>query len=1065
MARQLYCSPVAQREDLARPHPCGSQALRQSCRSERESGQTTPLWLASSTVVLSLRERIWPDHIPVARHLYCSPVAQREDLARPHPCGSQALRQSCHSERESGQTTSLWLDSSTAVLSLRERIWPDHTPVARKLYCSPVAQREDLARPHHCGSTALRQSCRSERGSGQTTPLWLDSSTAVLSLRERIWPDHTPVARHLYGSPVAQREDLARQHPCGSTALRQSCRSERESGQTTPLWLDSSTAVLSLRERTWPDHTPVAPKLYGSPVAQREDLARPHLCGSTALRQTCRSERGSGQTTPLWLDSSTAVLSLRERIWPDHTPVARQLYGSPVAQREDLARPHPCGSTALRQSCRSERESGQTTPLWLPSSTAVLSLRERIWPDHTPVARHLYAVLSLRERIWPDHTPVARHLYGSPVAQREDLARPHPCGSTPLLQSCRSERESGQTTPLWLDSSTAVLSLRERIWPDHTPVAPKLYGSPVAQRENLARPHPCGSQAVRQSCRSERESGQTTPLWLDSSTAVLSLRERIWPDHTPVARQLYCSPVAQRENLARPHPCGSQAVRQSCRSERGPGQTTPLWLASCTAVLSLRERTWPDHTPVARKLYGSPVAQREDLARPHPCGSQALRQSCRSERESGQTTPLWLANSTAVLSLRERIWPDHTPVARKLYCNPVAQREDLARPHPCRSERGPGQTTPLWLDTSTAVLSLRERTWPDHTPVARHLYCSPVAQREDLARPHPCGSTPLRQSCRSERGPGQTTPLWLDTSTAVLSLRERTWPDHTPVARHLYGSPVAQRENLARPHPCGSTPLRQSCRSERESGQTTPLWLPSSTAVLSLRERIWPDHIPVARQLYGSPVAQRENLARPHPCGSQALRQSCRSERGSGQTTSLWLDTSTAVLSLRERTWPDHTPVARQLYGSPVAQREDLARPHPCGSTPLRQSCRSERGPGQTTPLWLDSSTAVLSLRERTWPDHTPVARHLYGSPVAQREDLARPHPCGSTALRQSCRSERGPGQTTPLWLDSSTAVLSLRERTWPDHTPVARQLYGSLEDLQPASTFISKLKFASDKR
>ena len=45
--------------------------------------------------------------------------------------------------------------------------------------------------------------------------------------------------------------------------------------------------------------------------------------------------------------------------------------------------------------------------------------------------------------------------------------------------------------------------------------------------------------------------------------------------------------------------------------------------------------------------------------------------------------------------------------------------------------------------------------------------------------------------------------------------------------------------------------------------------------------------------------------------------------------------------------------------------------------------------------------------------------------------------------------------QTTEHLLQSCPLYKALRQMTWPDHTPVARKLYGSLEDLQRTATFV----------
>ena len=154
---------------------------------------------------------------------------------------------------------------------------------------------------------------------------------------------------------------------------------------------------------------------------------------------------------------------------------------------------------------------------------------------------------------------------------------------SPASPSNRSGSESVRTTPLWYNRSSAT-------------VLPPLQ---AAREANLARPHPCG----------------TTDHLLQSYLPFKPLGKRIWPDHTLVVQQIICySPTSP-----------------SSRSGSESGQTTPLWYNRSSATVlpplqAAREANlqttplWYNRSS-ATVLPPLQAAREANLARPHPCGT------------------------------------------------------------------------------------------------------------------------------------------------------------------------------------------------------------------------------------------------------------------------------------------------------------------------------------------------------------------------------------------------------------------------------------------------------------
>ena len=70
-----------------------------------------------------------------------------------------------------------------------------------------------------------------------------------------------------------------------------------------------------------------------------------------------------------------------------------------------------------------------------------------------------------------------------------------------------------------------------------------------------------------------------------------------------------------------------------------------------------------------------------------------------------------------------------------------------------------------------------------------------------------------------------------------------------------------------------------------------------------------------------------------------------------------------------------------------------------------------------------------------------PQLSHVYENRIGHTEQC----PCGTGS------------QTTEHLLQSCPIYEPLRKGIWPDHTPVARKLYGSLGNLRFTATFIEK--------
>ena len=82
----------------------------------------------------------------------------------------------------------------------------------------------------------------------------------------------------------------------------------------------------------------------------------------------------------------------------------------------------------------------------------------------------------------------------------------------------------------------------------------------------------------------------------------------------------------------------------------------------------------------------------------------------------------------------------------------------------------------------------------------------------------------------------------------------------------------------------------------------------------------------------------------------------------------------------------------------------------------------------------------VTVFRLRT--GHNRLNYHLYSKLCIDHTDQC---PCGTGS------------QTTEHLLQSCPTYEPLRKGIWPDHTPVARKLYGSLRDLRCTATFIEE--------
>ena len=95
----------------------------------------------------------------------------------------------------------------------------------------------------------------------------------------------------------------------------------------------------------------------------------------------------------------------------------------------------------------------------------------------------------------------------------------------------------------------------------------------------------------------------------------------------------------------------------------------------------------------------------------------------------------------------------------------------------------------------------------------------------------------------------------------------------------------------------------------------------------------------------------------------------------------------------------------------------------------------------------LTPTTNLLTRREqvtvfRLRTGHNRLNYHLYSKlRIGHTEQC----PCGSGS------------QTTEHLLQSCSTYEPLRKGIWPDHTPVARKLYGSLRDLRCTATFIGE--------
>ena len=90
----------------------------------------------------------------------------------------------------------------------------------------------------------------------------------------------------------------------------------------------------------------------------------------------------------------------------------------------------------------------------------------------------------------------------------------------------------------------------------------------------------------------------------------------------------------------------------------------------------------------------------------------------------------------------------------------------------------------------------------------------------------------------------------------------------------------------------------------------------------------------------------------------------------------------------------------------------------------------------------------VTVFRLRT--GHNSLNYHLYSKlRIGHTEQC----PCGTGS------------QTTEHLLQSFPTYESLRKGIWPDHTPVARKLYGSLTDFDVLPPSSRTLEFPSDKR
>ena len=89
----------------------------------------------------------------------------------------------------------------------------------------------------------------------------------------------------------------------------------------------------------------------------------------------------------------------------------------------------------------------------------------------------------------------------------------------------------------------------------------------------------------------------------------------------------------------------------------------------------------------------------------------------------------------------------------------------------------------------------------------------------------------------------------------------------------------------------------------------------------------------------------------------------------------------------------------------------------------------------------------VTVFRLRT--GHNCLNHHLYSKLRISHTEQC---PCGTGS------------QTTEHLLQSCPLYELLRKGIWPDHTPIAHKLYGSLGDIRCTATFIEETEFPSDE-
>ena len=92
----------------------------------------------------------------------------------------------------------------------------------------------------------------------------------------------------------------------------------------------------------------------------------------------------------------------------------------------------------------------------------------------------------------------------------------------------------------------------------------------------------------------------------------------LWPSsskHRTCAPDMLFTQTIKSQNVAKPHSSGEETLWHN-------GRNLPLWpfpqntehvLQTCSSHKQLRARTWPNHTPLEKKLYGTT----EEIC---PCG-------------------------------------------------------------------------------------------------------------------------------------------------------------------------------------------------------------------------------------------------------------------------------------------------------------------------------------------------------------------------------------------------------------------------------------------------------------